>query len=545
MILLKKASAIQILLSMMFVASAQAQYSWDNLPVVQQPVFKKDTFNIKDFGAIADGVRLNTESINKAIATCSLQGGGVVVIPQGLWLSGPVEMKSNVNLHLQASSMLLFTTDKTQFPLVEGIYEGKAAARNQSPIWGNNLENIAITGSGIVDGNGDVWRAVWKSQLTKAEWQEKIASGGVLNKDSTEWFPSQQFLDVRGKGTSMLLVPGKKLEQFADMKDFLRPNLVVFNNCNKVLLEGVVFQNSAAWCLHPLMCENLTIRNVRVKNPEYAHNGDGMDIESCKNFLIEDCLLDVGDDAICIKSGKDEEGRKRGKPTENGIIRNNTIYKGHGAFVIGSEMSGGARNIFVENCTFIGTDKGLRFKSTRGRGGVVENIYARNIIMKDIKQEAIFFDMYYFVKFATDGARDTRPVVNEGTPIFRNMEFANITSIGSQKGIFIRGLSEMPIQNININNSSFSAAVGVELADASGISLSNIQLKTTKPQPLISMNNVQGITANTISYPTTVQKVIKVQGDKNEKITISKSGKITADKVEIGKEVDKKVVQIN
>ncbi len=223
-----------------------------------------------------------------------------------------------------------------------------------------------------------------KAQLTESEWKEKVASGGVLKDDGKTWYPSEQFKSASVEGKSMLLGEDTKPADFAGMKDFLRPNLLVLTNCKKVLLEGIIFQNSPAWCLHPLMCQDLTIRNVTTKNPDYAHNGDGMDIESCKNFLIEGCTLDVGDDAICIKSGKDEEGRKRGMPTENGIIRNNTIYKGHGGFVVGSEMSGGARNIFVENCTFMGTDKGLRFKSVRGRGGVVEHIYARNLYMKDI-----------------------------------------------------------------------------------------------------------------------------------------------------------------
>ena len=238
-----KAVAIQVTLAILLAVNVQAQYSWNNLPIIQQPVFKADSFNIKDFGAIAGGIQLNTQSINKAIATCSSKGGGVVVIPQGLWLTGPVEMKSNVNLHLQASSMLLFTTDKSQYAIVEGSYEGKAAARNQSPVWGNNLENIAITGSGIIDGNGDAWRAVAKWQMTKGEWNEKLASGGVLNKDSSEWYPSKQFMDAKQNNTSMLLDAGKSLNDFKTMKDFLRPNLIVLNNCQKVLLEGVVFQN--------------------------------------------------------------------------------------------------------------------------------------------------------------------------------------------------------------------------------------------------------------------------------------------------------------
>lgn len=453
-------------------------YSWANLPKAQQPVFKHDTVRITAFGALPDGHTLNTDAIHKAIDAVSKRGGGVVMVPAGLWMTGPIVMKSNINLHLSENATLLFTPDKTQYALTEGFYEGKSAARNQSPISGINLENVAVTGKGIVDGNGDVWRAVHKSQLTESQWKEKVASGGVLKDDGKTWYPSEQFKKASTENKSMLLTPGKTPKDFADMKDFLRPNLVVFNNCRKVLLEGVTFQNSAAWCIHPLMCQDLTIRNVRVKNPEYAHNGDGMDIESCKNFLIEGCTLDVGDDAICIKSGKDEEGRKRGMPTENGLIRNNIVYNGHGGFVVGSEMSGGARNIFVQNCTFMGTDKGLRFKSVRGRGGVVEKIYAKDIFMKDIAQEAVFFDLFYFVKFATDGARDMREVVNEGTPVFRDMHFENIVCNGASKAVFIRGLAEMPIRNIVMENMVITADTGIELTDGDNIQFKNVHLIT-------------------------------------------------------------------
>lgn len=497
-------------------------YSWKNLPKIQQPVFKKDTVRITSFGAVPDGHTLNTKAINDAISTISKKGGGVVLVTPGLWITGPVVLKSNVNLHIQESAMLLFTDDKTQYGLTEGSYEGKSAARNESPISGLNLENIAITGKGVVDGNGDVWRAVHKSQLTESEWKEKVASGGVLKDDGKTWYPSEQFKQASVQNKSMLLTPGTTPKDFAHMKDFLRPNLVVLNNCKKVLLEGVTFQNSGAWCLHPLMCEDLTLRNVRVKNPDYAHNGDGMDIESCKNFLVEGCVLDVGDDAICIKSGKDEEGRKRGKPTENGVIRNNIIYKGHGGFVVGSEMSGGARNIFIENCTFMGTDKGLRFKSVRGRGGVVENIYARNIFMRDIVQEAIFFDMYYFVKFATDGERDMSPVVNEGTPVFRNMQFENVVCRGAQKGVFVRGLPEMPIRNITMKNMVLTADKGIELIDADQISFENVQLFTKQVKPVIFADNSTNVSFSGIKYDSS-DLLISVAGERSKNLKMDKT----------------------
>ncbi|MCG2613817.1 glycoside hydrolase family 28 protein [Terrimonas sp. NA20] len=508
--------------------SANAQYSWGNLPKVEEPVFKTDTFSILNYGGKSDGYTLNTRAISAAIIDCSRQGGGVVMIPAGLWLSGPIEMRSNVNLHLASGALLTFTTDKTKYPLVEGFYEGKRAARNQSPISGTGLTNIAITGKGVIDGNGDAWRAVGKSALTENEWKEKIRSGGVLKDDGKEWYPSEQFKQAKVENKSMLLVPGKELKDFEEMKDFLRPNLVVFTQCNKVLLEGVTLQNSAAWCIHPLMCENLILRDLLVKNPAYAQNGDGADIESCKFFLVEGCTFDVGDDAICIKSGKDEEGRKRGMPTQYGIVRNNLVYKAHGGFVIGSEMSGGANNIFVYDCNFMGTDKGLRFKSTRGRGGVVEKIYARNIYMKDIEQEAIFFDMYYFVKFATDGERNESPVVNEGTPIFRDMHFEKIVCNGAKKGIFIRGLPEMPVQNIRFTDCILTAEIGAELVDVDRIAFDMQELNPTKTDPVISINNGTNVRFGGLIFPSAFKTILKVTGERSKDIDMSHMG-ITKD----------------
>lgn len=477
---MKKLILTLVAVTTCFVLHAQqkkAVYSWNNLPQISRPVFKKDTFTITAYQAKNVGKVLSTVAIQKAIDDCNQKGGGTVLIPEGIWISGPLYLKSNVNLHLNRGAMLIFTSDKSQYKLVRGDYEGKTAARNESPVNGSDLENIAITGQGIIDANGDAWRAVNVSQLTAAQWKNKLASGGVLSDDGKTWFPSEQFKESHQKGKSMLIAPGQDLQSFSGMKDYLRPNLLVLKNCRKVLLEGVTFQNSAAWCLHPILCEDMTITGISVKNPEYAQNGDGIDIESCKRFIVENSLFDVGDDAICIKSGKDEEGRKRGKPTAEGIIRGNTVYSGHGAVVIGSEMSGGANNIFIENCSFIGTDKGLRFKSTRGRGGIVENIHARNIVMKDIKAEAIFFDMYYFVKFATDGERDESPVVNEGTPIFRQMVFDHITCEGAKIAVFIRGLPEMKVKDITISNSKFTAAAGKRLTDAADIIFDHVEFK--------------------------------------------------------------------
>ena len=232
-------------------------------------------------------------------------------------------------------------------------------------------------------------------------------------------------------------------------------------------MEGVTFQNSAAWGLHPLMSSNLTVRNVFVKNPWYAQNGDGIDVESCRNVLIENSVFDVGDDGLCMKSGRDEEGRKRAMPTQDVIIRNCTVYNSHGGFVIGSEMSGGAKNIHVSNCTFIGSDIGLRFKTTRGRGGVVENIYIDGIVMKDIPAEAILFDMYYMAQdpVALAGEKREAPKVefkpvSEATPQFKNIFIKNVVCYGAEKAIFIRGLPEMNIHDISMENITITSKKG-------------------------------------------------------------------------------------
>ncbi len=521
-------SIVAVITLAAFSATVHAQFSWNRLPEVKKTSFKKDSFNIVKYGAVSNGTVLNTESITKAIKACNANGGGVVVVPFGIWLTGPLELKSNVNLYVQKGAMLLFTNDKTKYEIVAGSYEGRSSARNQSPIWAKNAENIAITGGGVIDGNGDIWRGLTKSAVTESFWNARVKSGGVLSSDGKRWYPSEQFKVASETKRSMLLEPGKLLSDYTDMKDFLRPNLLVLTQCKRILLEGVTFQNSGAWNLHPLMSEDLIIRNVTVKNPEYSHNGDGLDIESCKNFIVEDCVFDVGDDAICIKSGKDEEGRKRGMPTQNGIIRNNLVYKGHGGVVVGSEMSGGTKNIFIENCLFIGTDKGLRFKSARGRGGVVEKIYARNVQMRNIDQEAVFFDMHYAVTFATDGVRKIDTTFGEGTPVFRDMEFENIVCDGAKKGIFVRGLPEAAIQNIRIKNTTLITDIGAELILADGIVLDHVKFESKQKDPVVLVHNSKNIEINKPVYPTDTKLFLKVSGGNNIKVdqTLVNTGEV-------------------
>ncbi|RKR81475.1 pectate lyase-like protein [Mucilaginibacter gracilis] len=502
-------------------AQQTAKYSWSNLPKAAVPVFKTDTFNIVKYGAVADGITLNTKSINAAITACSAQGGGVVLIPQGLWITGPIVLKSNVNLYVSRAALVQFTADKSQYPLVEGNYEGHASVRNQSPVSGTDLVNVAITGGGIMDGNGTgIWRAIGKDRLTDAEWKQLVASGGVVSENGKSWYPSEAYAKGNTIKDVSLIQAGKSLSDYAEYKDFYRPNMVVLTGCKKVLLSGTTFQNSANWCLHTLMCQDVTLTDVHVRNPWNAQNGDAIDVESCKNVLIENSTFDAGDDGLCIKSGRDEEGRKRGIPTENVLLRNNIVYRAHGGFVIGSEMSGGARNIFVTDCTFIGTDIGLRFKTVRGRGGLVEDIYIKNIAMRNIIGEAILFDMYYMTKGGSTLGIKNIPEPTEATPQFKNFYVSNVVCDGAERAILVRGLPEMSIKNIYLENMVLKANTGVQLIEANNISLKNITLETKDTKPLIYVESSTNINLSGIKY-TSAEQLISIAGERSANVTLS------------------------
>ncbi|MFN4312723.1 MAG: glycoside hydrolase family 28 protein [Chitinophagaceae bacterium] len=497
---------------------------------VQLPMFKTDTISIQQTGAKGDGSFLNTKAIQSAIDAIHRRGGGVVVVPAGIWLTGPIVLKSHVNLHLAQSATLLFTRDFTQYPLVKANWEGLPQMRNQSPISATDAEHIAITGKGIIDGNGDAWRMVKKDKLNTSQWKKLIASGGVLSKDEKTWYPSEQSLKGSTLSNPGQISPEKDEAFYQSVKDFLRPNLLLLTNCKYILLEGVTFQNSPAWCLHPLMSQHLTVRGITVRNPWYAQNGDGIDVESCRYVLIENSVFDVGDDALCMKSGRDAEGRKRAMPTEDVIIRDCVVYASHGGFVIGSEMSGGVRNIHVTRCTFIGADIGLRFKTTRGRGGIVENIFISDIYMKDIPGEAILFDMYYAARdpIPLEGEKRELPKVerlpvNETTPVFRNFQIRNVYCNGASKAIFIRGVPEMPVSNILIENMVAESDHGIDIQEASQVQLKNISLRTSKQTPVIDIIQSNRIELDSIQAVSVAPVLMRVSGDRTADLVLKNS----------------------
>lgn len=473
------------------------------MPIVEQPAFPDYTISIVAFGAQNDGKFLNTKAINEAIKAVNAKGGGKVVIPEGLWLTGPIELLSNVNLYTERNAMILFTDDFEAYPIIETSFEGLETRRCQSPISARNAENIAITGYGTFDGSGDSWRPVKRDKLTVSQWSKLVKSGGVTDAAGKIWYPTAGALKGALACKDFNVPEGINTdEEWDEIRPWLRPVLLNIVKSKKVLLEGVTFKNSPSWCLHPLSCEHITINNVKVFNPWYSQNGDALDLESCKNALIINSLFDAGDDAICIKSGKDEDGRRRGEPCQNVLVKNNTVLHGHGGFVVGSEMSGGVKNIYVTDCTFLGTDVGLRFKSTRGRGGVVEGIYINNINMINIPNEPLLFDLFYGGKGPGEETEEERaantktdlPPVTEETPAFKDIHITNINCKGSGRAMFFNGLPEMPIQNITVKNVVITdAAEGAVISQADGVTLDNIYIETQSNGPTLQIKNAKNI----------------------------------------------------
>ena len=499
---------------------------------VKEPIIPKNTVNIKDFGAVNGGTVLNSKAFADAITAVSKKGGGKVIIPAGIWLTGPIILKSNIELHAEAGALIKFSTDKSLYPLVETSFEGLNTWRCISPIYGKNLENIAFTGKGVWDGSGEVWRQVKKGKLTESQWKKFVASGGVLNEKKDSWYPSETFMKASIGADQNVRLDLKTKEDFEAIHDFLRPVLVSIQNSKRVLFDGPTFQNSPAWNIHPLIVEDLIVRNVSVRNPWFSQNGDGLDVDSCKNVLVENSTFDVGDDAICIKSGKDKDGRDRGIPCENIIIRNNIVYHGHGGVTVGSEMSGGVKNLHVSNCSFMGTDVGLRFKSNRGRGGVVENIFISDIYMTDIPSQAISFDLYYGGKsiaetLAEGGNKIKTEIVpvDEKTPQFKNISIKNITIAGAYQAVFLQGLPEMNLENIEISNLIGKAEKGFSIIDAKGIKLSNIKLDI-KESTIFDIYNGKNVSLKNVEFNSTSPNAVNINGAASDKIELVSSPKM-------------------
>lgn len=428
---------------------------------VTVPQFKRLEVLLSDCGAISGKLdietgRHNARVINNKVKELSENGGGTIVIPKGIWASAPIRLLSDVSIRIESQGLLKFIKSKEDYPLIITNYEGQPCIRTVSPITAENAVNVAITGMGMVDGSGDEWRPVKKFKVTDKQWEQLLKkSDNVFETKETQiWMPTKSSL--LGNEKNIQSDKDEALEEARDYYDFYRPVMVSLRHCTNVLLSGVTFMNSPAWNIHPFFCENVTIDNIKVRNPYYAQNGDGIDVESCTNVHIHHSVFETGDDAICIKAGKNAIARTIDGPCSNIYIHDCVVNEGHGGFVIGSEMSRGVKDILVENCTFIGTDVGVRMKSALGRGGVVENITIRNIDMVNIKGEAVILTMGYVLNLLN--RNETVAMDNEeDVPYFRNIDMDGIVCTDCKEFVKIEPLNGRPdtIKDVVINKQKF------------------------------------------------------------------------------------------
>jgi DNA sulfur modification protein DndE len=511
------------------------------MPAVMLPVFSSKTFSLADYGGVADGQTLNTTAFAKLIDACASAGGGKAIIPPGVWLTGPIDLKSNVDLHAERGAMILFTPDHTQYPMIHPS-KGNSSFIVHPPIYGTDLQNVAITGEGIFDGSGETWRPLKKIKATEAQWKKFTASGGVVSKDGSVWWPSREAMEGEAYLKKLKDKKDAGAEDYFPARDFLRPKMVVFNNCDKVLLDGPTFKNSPNFVINPGRCTNLTIRNVQVNNEWWAQNGDGIDISACKGVVIYRCTVNAGDDGICMKSsgGKGPDQFE----LENILIADCTVYKAHGGFVIGSNTDGGMRNIYVTNCNFIGSDIGIRVKSNAGRGGLVQDIFINKIFMKDILNEAISFDTYYEDVPAGKEKDSVRTVLRDKTPLFRDFHISNLVCYGAHTAISITGLPEMPVQKIYFDNMTISADAGVQTDAAADIFLKNVKIIPASG-PVYSLKNSSGIQISNGFFPSGsgafLSAIENVSG-----VTISGTDlRNNSSAIQLGAGVEKKSVILN
>src|SRR5687768_9409101 len=405
-------------------------------------------YDVTKYGAKKDSSVKATASIAKAIAAASKAGGGTVYFPAGKYLTGAIHLKSNITIFIDAGAELHFSDNFDDYlPMVESRYEG-VDVKSFSPLfYAYKADNIAIRGRGLINGHGKKWWDFvegYKQDQPRSKWQYQFDS---LNKN--------------------ILLPDDPRQM---KRGFLRPPFIQPMHCKNVLIEGITIINSPFWTVNPEFCENVTITGVTINNPP-SPNTDGINPESCKYVHISDCHISVGDDCITIKSGKDIPGRKKAAPAENYTITNCTMLSGHGGVVIGSEMSGGVKNIVISNCIFDGTDRGIRIKTTRGRGGVVEDIRVDNIIMKNIRDQAFVLDMEY--------SRTEKEPVSERTPRFRNIRISNVTAYTKQVAL-INGLEEMPVEDVSFNDIWMQAETGFIIRKAKNIELHNVVVNVQK-----------------------------------------------------------------
>jgi polygalacturonase len=447
--------------------------------------------NVAVSGADPSGKIKCTDIIYNLIDSLARGGGGTLFFPAGTFLTGPIVLKSNITLYLDAGSVIKFSDDFDDYlPMVQSRWEGIRVRNFKSQIYAYRCENIAIRGDGHLEGQGKKWWDFMRSVLVNKEagsrWQE------IFKKENESLLERNAYL--RSKN------------------NFLRPPMVTTYECSNVLIEGVSFSNPPFWTIMPAFTDNITITGITIQNPDDSPNTDGIDPSSCSNVHISNCHITVGDDCIVIKSGRDEDGREAGLATENVTISNCTMLKGHGGVVIGSEMSGGVKGITISNCVFENTEIGIRVKTMRGRGGIVEDIIVSNVSMYNILNEGILITLRY------QPTKKEPP--SERTPEVRNIKLSGINIRGSSRPIAVYGLEERDITEISFSDFQIISQKGILLENTSWISFHNIRINVAEGSSL-EVKDSRGITWDQVSVTTPVvyQPYLKFNNCQNVMVT--------------------------
>lgn len=482
-----------------------------NLPfpsfTIHVPTFPDKHYVVTSFGAVGNATTNCTKAINEAIATCSKNGGGTVIVPAGMYITGQIEMKSNVNLHLNTGAMIVFSSDVQSYPLVKhgpGYYI-------KPLINGEHLTNVAITGQGSIDGNGQYWRPVKKEKMTAGQWNSLLKSGGMVSPNGKIWFPDKQSAE------GLAYLSGKKRSQltkadFMRVKAFLRPKMLSLEYCTNVLVEGITLKNPPDFNLIMRKVNGLIIHNVKVMDDWWMQNGDGLDISSCQNVLIYGCMVNSGDDGICVKSAPVKD---RKFAVQNVVIKNCSVFHAHGGFVVGSNTNGNVRNVYVSNCSYTATHAGLRFKSNVGRGGEVRNIFIDTIFMKDIETDAVIFNLEY---------EDNAAVKHKGMvtkehdiPDFTGIHINHVVCDGAKAAFVVNG-SQMPmVQNITIRNSIFKTDAGILSKLSDSITFDHCRF-VVKKKPSVKLQQTRHWVFDKCTFNQPEGPVVRLTGKNNSAI---------------------------
>jgi hypothetical protein len=425
------------------------------------PLFSAATvssFNVLDYGAVADGKTLSTSAIARAVSACAAAHGGTIVFPAGRYLTGSIELQSNMTLQLEPGSELLYSGNPADSPLVPSRWESTNAYTHAPLIYANGKDNVAVTGRGVINGQGANWW--WRNGRYAPERAAEV------HPSLEAWLKLYARIEAGEK-------PGPG--EFTLAAAYLRPSLVQFYGCKNVLVEGVTVTESPMWLLHPVYCENVSIRGVTFIST--GPNGDGIDVDSCSNVRISDCFFSTGDDCIVIKSGRDADGRRTAKPTEHITITNCVMYKGHGAVVIGSETSGGIRDIVASNIVSHGTERGIRIKSMRGRGNTVENLRFDNFVIDEATEEAIEITTLY--------RDEPAEPFSERTPVFRNFSFSNLTIVHAAQVASIHGLPEKALEQLRFSDITASGTTGFICDHSSDVELHDVRVDTVSGKAFV------------------------------------------------------------